>query len=171
MELHEAIKTRYSVRAYQDKPVEQAVLDRILEAARLAPSGSNRQPWKFVVVRDEAARKRLAVACHEQTFIGQAPVVIAGVGLFPDRVMACNVPGDPVDVAIAMEHVALAATAEGLGTCWIGAFDQEQVRTLLEVPTTAKVIEVMTLGYPADRPGEKKRRAISEIVDYEKFEA
>jgi len=170
MELHEAIRTRYSVRAYQDKPVEQAVLDKILEAARLAPSGSNRQPWKFVVVRDEATRKRLAVACHDQTFIGTAPVVIAGVGVLPGRVMACNVPGDPVDVAIAMEHVALAATAEGLGTCWIGAFDQEQVRTLLGVPTTAKVIEVMALGYPADKPPAKKRKAIDEIVNYEKFE-
>ena len=102
MELYEAIQKRYSVRAYQDRPVEQDKLDRILEAARLAPSGSNRQPWKFVVVRDPETRKALAQACNNQAFVGQAPVVIVGVGLMPERTMSCQVPGDPVDVAIAM---------------------------------------------------------------------
>jgi nitroreductase len=117
VDLYEAIKSRYSVRSYLNKPVEQEKLDRILNAARLAPSGSNRQPWKFVVVRDAETRKKLVPACSNQEFVGQAPVVIAAVGLTPDRIMSCGVPGDPVDVAIALEHVALAATAEGLGTC------------------------------------------------------
>lgn len=116
MDLYETIKSRYSVRSYLSKPVEQEKLDRILEAARLAPSGSNRQPWKFVVVRDTETRRRMVGACNNQAFVAQAPVVIAAVGLMPDRVMSCGVPGDPVDVAIALEHVALAATAEGLGT-------------------------------------------------------
>lgn len=170
MELYEAIENRYSVRAYQDKPVEQAMLDRVLGAARLAPSGSNRQPWKFVVVRDAETRAKLIAACCDQAFVGKAPVVIAGVGLAPDRSMRCDVPGDPVDVAIAMEHIALAATAEGLGTCWIGAFAQDSVRDLLGVPKDAKVIEVMTLGHPADEPGPKSRKPIDEIVCYEKFQ-
>lgn len=169
MDLYEAIKSRYSVRSYLNKPVEQEKLDRILDAARLAPSGSNRQPWKFVVVRDAEMRKKLVPACSNQEFVGQAPVVIAGVGLMPDRIMSCGVPGDPVDVAIALEHVALAATAEGLGTCWIGSFDQDQVRALLGVPANAKVIEVMTLGYPADHPQPKTRKPMKELVCYDQW--
>ena len=170
MDLYEAIRSRYSVRKYQDKPVEQDKLDRILEAARLAPSGSNRQPWKFVVVRDAETRKRMAEACNGQAFVGQAPVVIAALGLMPERTMSCGVPGDPVDVAIALEHIALAATAEGLGTCWIGAFNQDKVRSVLGVPPEVKVIEVMALGYPADEPRPKNRKAIEEIVCYEKYQ-
>jgi len=170
MELYEAIKQRYSVRSYQDKPVEQEKLDRILEAARLAPSGSNRQPWKFVVVREAETRRKLVPACCRQAFVGQAPVVIVGVGVAPDRMMRCDVPGDPVDVAIAMEHIALAATAEGLGTCWIGAFYQDQVREVLGIPKDAKVIECMTLGYPADKPKPKNRKPLDEVVSYESFD-
>ena len=105
----------------------------------------------------------------DQAFVGQAPVVIAGVGAMPDRTMHCDVPGDPVDVAIAMEHIALAATAEGLGTCWIGAFHQDPVREVLGIGKDAKVIEVMTLGYPADRPKAKSRKPLQEIVCYEKY--
>jgi nitroreductase len=170
MNLYEVIKSRYSVRSYLDKPVEQEKLDRILDAARLAPSGSNRQPWKFVVVRDTERRKKLVPACSNQEFVGQAPVVIAGVGLMPDRIMSCGVPGDPVDVAIALEHVALAATAEGLGTCWIGSFHQDQIRTLLGIPANAKVIEVMTLGYPADHPQPKTRKPMKELVCYDQWQ-
>jgi nitroreductase len=170
MDLYEVIKSRYSVRSYLNKPVEQEKLDRILDAARLAPSGSNRQPWKFVVVRDAETRKKLVPACSNQEFVGQAPVVIAGVGLMPDRIMSCGVPGDPVDVAIALEHVALAATAEGLGTCWIGSFHQDQIRTLLGIPANAKVIEVMTLGYPADHPRPKTRKPMKELVCYDQWQ-
>jgi nitroreductase len=170
MDFYEAIKSRYSVRSYQNKPVEQEKLDRILDAARLAPSGSNRQPWKFVVVRDAETRKKLVPACSNQEFVGQAPVVIAGVGLMPDRIMSCGVPGDPVDVAIALEHVALAATAEGLGTCWMGSFHQDQIRTLLGIPANAKVIEVMTLGYPADHPRPKTRKPMKELVCYDQWQ-
>jgi nitroreductase len=169
MDLYEAIKSRYSVRSYLNKPVEKEKLDRILDAARLAPSGSNRQPWKFVIVRDAEMRKKLVRACSDQTFVGQAPIVIAAVGLMPDRIMSCGVPGDPVDVAIALEHVALAATAERLGTCWIGSFHQDQIRTLLRIPANTKVIEVMTLGYPADRLRPKTRKSMKELVCYDQW--
>lgn len=167
MDFLELVKTRYSVRSYQDKPVDEESLARILEAVRLAPSGANRQPWRFVVVRDEEIRKRLATACNGQQFIAQAPVVIAGCGLMPERIMRCGIPGDPIDLAIAMEHLALAATAEGLGTCWIGAFEQDKVRDVLGVPETVRVVEVMTLGYPADSASPKKRKALDEIVCYD----
>jgi nitroreductase len=170
VDLYEVIKSRYSVRSYLNKPVEQEKLDRMLDAARLARSGSNRQPWKFVVVRDAETRKKLVPACSNQEFVGQAPVVIAAVGLTPDRIMNCGVHGDPVDVAIALEHVALAATAEELGTCWIGAFHQDQIRTLLGIPANAKVIEVMTLGYPADHPRPKTRKAMKELVCHDQWQ-
>ena len=170
MDLYDAVRKRYSVRSYKDEPVPQDVLDRILEAARLAPSGSNRQPWKFVVVRDAETRARLVAVCNGQAFVGQAPVVIAGVGTMPDRVMSCDVPGDPVDVAIAMEHIALAATAEGLGTCWIGAFKQGPAREVLGIGKDAKVIEFMALGYPADSLRAKDRKPIDEIVCHDTWQ-
>jgi len=170
MEFVELVRSRYSVRSYLSRPVEQDKLDRILEAVRLAPSGSNRQPWRFVVVRDEEVRRQLVAACSNQQFIAQAPVVVAGVGLMPDRVMRCDIPGDPVDVSIAMEHLALAAAAEGLGTCWIGAFYQGQVRKVLGIPDSAKVVAVMTLGYPADSPRSKNRKPVSEIVCYDQWQ-
>ncbi len=169
MDFWDVLNKRYSVRQYLEKPVEPDKLARVLEAARVAPSGSNRQPWKLVVVRDELLRRQMVEACCDQKFIGQAPVVIAGVGTMPQRIMHCDVPGDPVDVAIAMEHVALAAANEGLGTCWIGAFHQDKVRAVLGIPATCKVIEVMVLGYPADRQGPRTRKTIDELVAFDRW--
>ena len=170
MDFLELAKRRCSVRSYQPRPIEQDRLGRILEAVRQAPSGSNRQPWKFVVVQNAEVRRQLVPACFNQQFIAQAPVVVAGVGLMPERVMRCDIPGDPVDLAIALEHLALAATAEGLGTCWIGAFYQDQVRKVLGIPDSAKVVAVMTLGYPADSQSRKGRKPISEIVCYDRWQ-
>jgi nitroreductase len=170
MDVREAIARRYSVRAYSDQPVDEAALTAVLEAARLAPSGSNRQPWRFVVVRDAALRTRLVEACNGQAFVGTAPVVIAACGTMPDRMMSCDVPGDPVDVAIAIDHMTLQAAELGLGTCWIGAFKQDAVRKVLGIPADAKVIEVLTLGHPADKaPEAKKRKALSEIVCWDRW--
>jgi nitroreductase len=170
MDFLELVKSRYACRSYHSQPVEQEKLLRVLEAARLAPSGSNRQPWKFIVVRDPEVKKQLMRACANQRFIAAAPVVIVGCGLMPDRLMSSGVPGDPVDVAIAMTHLSLAATAEGLATCWIGAFSQEDVREVLGIPPTVKVIELMTLGYPADGPRPKNRKSLPEIVALDRWE-
>ena len=169
MDVYEAIRRRYSVRSYQKKDVEQDKLQRILEAGRLAPTARNRQELKLVVVRDAKLRKALAEAAG-QPFVGQAPVVIAAVGLTPQAVMHCGVPTDPVDCAIVIDHMTLAATAEGLGTCWIGHFDQDACRKVLGVPDTARIIELLPLGYPADRPtGQKKRKAPDQIVCEDRF--
>lgn len=169
MHVKDAITQRCSIRAYEDRPVEPAKLQAVLEAARLAPSGNNRQPWKFVVVQDAQAREEMMAACRGQTFIGQAPVVIAACGLMPERIMSCQVPGDPVDVAIAIDHMTLAAVELGLGTCWIGSFDQDAVRKVLGIPSTAWVIEVLTLGYPAETGRPKTRKALDEIVCWERW--
>ena len=168
MDIFETIKNRRSVRAYLDKPVEQAKLDRILDAARLAPSANNRQMWKFIVVRDAGLRTQLANAAGQE-HLAKASVVVAAVSLEPDRVMFCGVPSGPVDVAIALEHMALAATALGLGTCWIGRFDQDKCRKLLGVPDIARIIELMTLGYPDEEPDARPRKSVAEIVVYDQF--
>ncbi len=168
MDIYEAIENRYSVRKYQDKPIEQEKLERVLNAGRLAPSGRNRQEWKFVVVRDAEMRKSLAEAAG-QPFLAEAAAIIAVVGLDPESVMHCAVPADPVDCAIPIDHMTLAAVAEGLGTCWIGHFDQDACCGLLDVPSTAKIIELLLIGYPAAGPGTKKRKPLKEVVCYEKF--
>ena len=170
MDVYEAIKTRRSVRAYQDKPVPDEVLDRVLEAARWAPSARNLQPFKLVVVKDPEMRKRLGVAADDQAFVGQAPVVIASVASDPDRFMSCEVPPYAVDTAIAMDHLTLAAASEGLGTCWIGAFSQPRVREILSVPDTHKVVSLMPLGYPADTEAPRSRKSKSELVCADGFE-
>ncbi len=169
MNVYEAIENRRSVRVYQNKPVPENILTRILEAARRAPSAKNRQEWKLIVVRDSETRKKLVEAANNQQFVGEAPIVIAAVGLTPDYTMRCNIPADPVDVAIAIDHITLAAVEEGLGTCWIGSFYQDKVRQILGIPSSCKVIELLTLGYPADSPRPKSRKSLEEIVCYEKF--
>lgn len=169
MNVYEAIRARRSVRRYKPDPVSEEALGRILEAVRQAPSGNNRQPWKFVVVRDPQTRRELSAAARNQRFVAEAPVVIAAVGQDPERIMACGVPGDPVNLAIALDHLALAAVEEGLGTCWIGAFLQDPVRRILGVPDDRTVIELMTLGHPDDEPREKIRKPLDEIVCYERY--
>ena len=169
MDLYEAVDKRFSVRSYQDRPVEDAKLERVLDAARAAPSARNRQMWKLVVVRDADTRQSLANAA-EQPFIGQAPVVLAIVGLTPEVAMYCRIPTDPVDCAIVLDHITLAAVAEGLGTCWIGHFDQDRCREILGVPDSASIIELMPLGYPAAAPHGKGRKPLDELVAYDRFE-
>ncbi len=168
VDVMQAIAERRSVRSYANQPIEEAVLTEILESARLAPSASNRQDWRFVVVRDGETIAALATAAG-QPFIGTAPVVIAGVSLNPTRVMRCGVPAYAVDLAIAMTDITLAAVARGLGTCWIGAFDQEEVKRILGIPGEHKVVELMPLGHPADQPGTKSRKALGEVVSYDRF--
>lgn len=169
MELMEVIRKRRSVRAYKHQEVSADTLRTILEAARLAPSASNRQPWKFLVVRDPEKRRLLAEAANGQSFVGEAPVVIAGVALRTSHVMSCEVPSYAVDLAIAMDHIALAAADEGLGTCWIGAFSQPRARQMLGVPDQYKIVALMPLGYPADSPRPKVRKSLDDIVCYESF--
>lgn len=169
MDVMEAIKQRRSVRSFQAKPVPEEKLKRILEAARLAPSARNSQAWKFIVVKDEGLRKRLIKAAANQSFVGEAPVVIAAVALDPDYLMRCQVPSYAVDLAIAVDHMTLVAVEEGLGTCWIGAFYQDQVRQILNIPEKYKVVALLPIGYPADRAGKKYRKSLNEIVCYETF--
>jgi nitroreductase len=135
----------------------------------MAPSGGNRQEMKFVVVRDADRRRKLAEASGGQRHVAQAPVLIAAVATVPDRMMLCGVPAYPVDVAIAIDHMTLAATELGLGTCWIGAFRQEIVRSALQVPESSVVVSLLTLGFPAAEGRPKTRKPLTELVCLETF--
>lgn len=169
MTVRDAIRDRYSVRSYLNKPVEGEKLTLILDAARLAPSANNRQNWKFIVVRDKKTRERLAEAAANQEFIAEAPVVIVAVSTEPSHIMRCEVPAYAVDVAIAVDHMTLQAVELGLGTCWIGAFYQSKVKEILQIPDRCKVVALLPLGYPACPCVEKYRNSLKEIVSYEKF--
>jgi nitroreductase len=167
MEVLPEIVERYSCRAYADRPVDEDKLVRVLEAARIAPSASNKQEWRFVVVRDPAMREKLREAANNQPFVAQAPVVLVCCGVDPERRMRCGQPAAAIDVSIAMEHIALQAVREGLGTCWIGSFYPDKVRPLLGIPEDVDIVELMTLGYPADQPRPKSRLSLDDIVCYD----
>jgi len=170
MNVLEAIKARRSVRAYQDRAVEEDKLKAVLEAGRLAPSAKNLQEWRFVVVTDADIRKKLVPAARNQSFVAQAPVVIAGCAEDTDNLMPCGQLSYPIDVTIAVDHMTLAAVELGLGTCWIGAFDEAKVREILGIPGHVRIVTLLTLGYPADGGGHgKSRLSLDEIVKYEKW--
>lgn len=169
MNVYEAIEKRRSVRGYESRPVEQEKLDRILEAARLAPSASNRQEWRFVIVRDEATRRQMMAAAANQKFVAEAPVVLACCAETDGHLMRCGQPCYPIDVAIAIDHITLAAVEEGLGTCWIGAFYEAQVRQILGIPEKIRVVELLTLGYPAGEQKPRSRKSMDEIVCYDRW--
>ncbi len=170
MAVLDQIKNRYSVRRYEARAVEPEKLEAVLEAARLAPSARNVQEWRFVVVQDEQMRAKLVEAANGQTFVGNAPVVIACCAVDTNYVMRCGQSAHPIDVAIAIEHMALQAVEEGLGTCWIGSFFPEKVRALLSIPDDILVIELLTLGYPADTAPPKNRVPLGDIVSHETWD-
>lgn len=169
MNVMDAIRQRRSIRAYQDRPVEEEKLGAVLEAARLAPSASNRQEWRYVVVRDPGMRLKLAEAANGQKFVGEAPVVIVACAKTDGHKMTCGEACYPIDIAISLDHITLKAAEEGLGTCWIGAFNQPAVKKLLNIPEEIRVVELMPLGYPADEPAERSRLSLDEIVIQEKW--
>ena len=171
MDFYQVIQSRRSIRTYKPNPIPDEVLQRILEAGRIAPSAKNIQPWKFIIVKDEQIRQQLVPACRNQTFIGQAPVVICAVAL--EKIAWGNMGGYwssyPVDLAIALDHMILAATNEGLGTCWIGAYIEAEVKRILKIPDDVKVIALTPLGYPAQEPSAKPRKPLSDIISFDKF--
>lgn len=172
MDVKEAILKRKSVRSYKDEEVSREILEEIMESVRMAPSASNRQDWKFVLVDNPGLKEKLYGAANEQSFVRDAPVVVAGVATDPDELMSCGVNPGTVDLAIALDHLTLRAAEEGLGTCWIGAFNQERTREILEIPDDCKVIALMPLGYPTSEPGpgNKRRKELDEIINYNSFE-
>lgn len=164
METIEAIMQRRSVRRYLSKPVPEEDLKTILEAGRQAPSAANRQPWHFVLVRSKDQKRRLAEACSGQTWLADADAILAGVGK-----PTVNEKWYPVDVAIAMQNMILAATSLGYGTCWIGAFDEARVKEVLGIPEEMRVVAVTPIGVPGDKPEARPRQPMEEFVSLDRF--
>ncbi len=162
MDVAAAIQKRRSIRKYKNEEIPKELLMQILEMARLAPSGANRQPWQLVVVTDAKKRKALVPICKDQKFVAECSAFIVGID-------------DPmqkwarVDIAIAMEHIALAAADKGLGTCWVGAFDQEKLGAALGVPKGMVVTVCMTLGFPDEAPEARTRKNMNELVHWENY--
>ncbi|MDP2981914.1 MAG: nitroreductase family protein [Candidatus Latescibacter sp.] len=169
MEFKDVIEKRYSVRAYKPDPVEDEKLQLVLNAARLAPTAANRQPIQLLVIHTRGREEELRRIYRAEWF-GKAPLVIC----------ACMVPSQgwvrmdgknysEVDVAIVMDHLILAAADLGLGTCWIAAFDTKAAREVLGLPADVEPVAFTPLGYAADSPREKKRKALAELVRYERW--
>lgn len=164
MTFDEMVQRRRSVRKYQDVPVERALLDQVLEAGRLAPSATNAQTWHFTLVENAALRDRLAAACCGQGMVAQAPLDLV-VWSDGDRQMACGQSAATVDCSIALSFMMLKATELGLGTCWLGAFHADEVAHVLGLPESAVVVAVSPLGWPAEVPAARPRKALSEVSD------
>ena len=161
MDFMEVVKTRRSIRRYKPDPVPDEILTQILETARIAPSAGHHQPWHFIVVKDPETKKKLEIS----SWAVEAPVVIVGCG---DVDVSSR--WYMVDFAIAFEHIVLAAANFGLGTCWMGKLGIDgTIKQVLNIPEHIKVVAVTPLGYPAETPGPKARKSMSEIVHYEKF--
>jgi nitroreductase len=168
MEYSELIAARYSVRAYLPKPVEEEKLQRVLEAARLAPTAANRQPFQLVVVHT-AGREAEIGQIYPRPWFVQAPLVI-GVCVIAAQAWvreSDRFNARLIDAAIAADHLILAAADLGLGTCWIANFNTEAARRVLQLPEEAEPVIFTPLGYPADEPRPKVRKALEELVRYE----
>jgi nitroreductase len=171
VDFYETVQRRLSVRTYKPDPVPEDVLNRVLEAGRLAPSAKNNQPWKFIVVKDPAIRAALVPACRGQASVGEAPVVICGCAVEEQawKRMGGYWSAEAVDLAIALEHMVLAATAEGLGTCWVGAYLEEEVRKVLAIPAGVRPIALTPLGYPARESRPQPRKPLTDIICYDQY--
>ena len=173
MNFIEVVQARRSLRSYLDKPVEREKLEYILEAARLAPSWKNMQCWRFIVVEDAAGRKALAESMEEtnpgrKALMG-APIVIVLCALPSESEVWEGKDNMMLDAGLAMEHLILAATEQGLGTCWQGLFTENIVRLALNIPDDVRVVAMSPLGYAAEERRPRPRKAIADIVYYEKY--
>lgn len=175
----ELIRSRQSDRKYSDKPIEKEKLERILDAGRLAPSACNAQPWKFIAVTEPELIKKIAEASSASiigmnTFVGQAPVILIIIrekANFSSRIGGTikNKDYSLIDIGITSENICLQASAEGIGSCMIGWFDEKMVRKLLGIPVSKRVELIITLGYSLSNKKEKKRKPSEEVISYNKY--
>jgi nitroreductase len=172
MDLMEAIKTRRSIRKFRETPVPENLLKEVLNAARLAPSADNAQPWKIIVVRDEQMKQKVTQACNGQKFLVQAPIVLVVCGIPEDAFQTVGgyMSSHVIDASIALDHVTLAAHSLGLGTCWVAWFKEEKVKDILGIPEDVRVVALSPLGYPDESPERPSRKNLEELIAYDKYE-
>ncbi len=183
MDFFDVIRTRKSIRKYINKPVEPEKIEQIMSAAQLAPSWRNAQCWKFVVVTNVEKKKELirCTSAFNQSWMGKEYAIIVACGDPKQSGFRNGQHYYLVDVAVAMEHLILAATALGLGTCWIGGFEEDKVKQLLRIPDNYRVVAMTVLGYPAEKEGivgritksvvkSHNRKSLSEIYSMNRWE-
>jgi len=173
LDVFEAIRGRRSVRAFTKQPVSDKEVMKLIDAARWAPSAGNIQPWEFVVVRDAEIKRGLSAAALDQTFIEEAPVVIVVCANQTQSSLGYGSRGVTLyclqDTAAATQNILLAAHALGLATCWVGAFDEEEARKVLNIPSGVRPVAIIPVGHPAEEPMVRSRRPLNEIVHHETF--
>ncbi len=176
MDVFDAIRAFHPCAQFQSRPVPPEKLKGVLAAARLAPSQHNLQPWRFVVVQDDERKRLLAQASNRGKLIAEAPAVIVAFAIEEDIPITVGgyISAYPLDVAVAVDHLQLAATAEGLGTRWIIEFNEDKVRSVLHVPEGIHPIAVIPIGYPAEPNGSAKldddgRKSPDEIIAYDEY--
>jgi nitroreductase len=168
--LIEEIIQRRSIREYSKQAIEPEKLERILEAARLAPTARNQQDWKLILVKNPDIKDKLVdLASPQQQFLKGASIIIAACALNPDYVMRCGHPAYLIDLAIVLEHIALQAVRENLGTCWIGSFDEVKAKTVLNIPRDIRIVELMSMGYPAQMPPARSRKSIRDLISWDSW--
>ncbi|MEM5834969.1 MAG: nitroreductase family protein [Candidatus Aenigmatarchaeota archaeon] len=172
METLECIKTRRSVRKFKKKEIEKEKLMKILEAAIYAPSSGNLQNWEFIIVRDEENKKLIAKAALNQNFIADASIIIIACSN-DDKVIFYGKRGKDLyaieNVSAAIQNILLAANDLGIGSCWVGAFDEKEIKKILKIPENVRPIAIIPLGYPEKISETPVRRPISEVVFEEKY--
>jgi len=173
MDVLEAIKGRRSIRAFKNEDVSQEIIEKLIDAAIYAPSAGNIQPWEFIIVRKLNIKKNLVEAASGQSFIEEAPVVIVVCANENRSSQGYGARGKTLycvqDTAAAMQNILLFAYSLGLGTCWIGAFREEEVKEILKIPFGIRPVAIIPVGYPAEFPSPRSRRPINLIVHYETF--
>jgi len=173
LDLFEAIRTRRSIRAFTREEVSEEEIEKILDAARWAPSAGNIQPWIFVIVRNPEIKRRLAQAALNQFFIAEAPLVIVACADQERSRMRYGSRGADLyciqDTAAAVQNILLASHALGLGACWVGAFNEEEVRRILRIPKGVRPVAIVPIGHPAEKPRDIFKRPLSQIIRRETF--
>lgn len=167
MDILPEILTRRTIRKYKSDPIEKDKLDRILEAGRLAPSAKNRQEWRFIVIQREDHRQKIKEAAFGQEYAGDAPAVIAACTTNIDYRMPNGQYSYPIDITWAVSFMLLQAVREGLGTCCLTTFDEQEVKDLLSVPYSMKVVALLLIGYPKTIPEPVQRKPLTQIVSYD----
>jgi nitroreductase len=170
------IEKRRSIRKYQDKKIEEKKIAALIESARLAPSGNNTQPWQFILIDDKEVIKAVAKAAHNQQWVCTAPLLIACVADMQVRIQNCgnmNLQEDTPDfelkqiirdTAIAAEHIVLEAVHQGLGTCWVCWFTEDELRPILGIPADKFLVTILAAGYPAENPAPRPRKKTEELI-------
>ena len=165
MSLVEAILSRRSIRHYEDKDIPESVLNRVLEAGRQAPSAANRQPVHFIALTDLEIKRELSKSMFSR-FIKDSPITIVGCAKTNDILTG---KWAVIDASIALQNMVIAAWAMGVGSCWIGAFGEKKVRRLLNIPQDWKVVALVTFGYAAEQPEERRKKSIEKLVSFNEF--